>query len=304
MNNPFHAGERQAQALAGFDVVAHGIREAMPEQHQLFFTALPYLFISTLDEDGWPVATLLCGPAGFIRVPDDGHLRVNAPRRADDPALAVLQTGKQIGALGIDFSNRRRNRVNGRIGRMDKNRIEIVVDQSFGNCPQYIQIRKLTDVPVSRPLAPREDMTMPDDEARALIARADTFFIASHAPDGADVSHRGGQPGFAHLVGNRLWIPDYRGNKYMNTLGNLLAEPRAALLFIDFDNGDVLHIQGTTQIHWQPDEISVPAGTERYWTLDITRLWRFRSALPWRADAVEYSSATLSTGHWQRESES
>ena len=68
--------------------------------------------------------------------------------------------------------------------------------------------------------------------------------------------------------------------QFLETLGNLLAEPRAALLFIDFDNGDVLHIQGTTQIHWQPDEISVPASTERYWTLDITRLWRFRSALP------------------------
>ena len=108
MKSPFHTGELQAQQLAGFDVVAHGIREAMPEQHQLFFAALPYLFISTLDDNGWPVATLLSGPAGFIRAPDDGHLRVNAPRRTDDPALAALQPGKQIGALGIDFSNRRR----------------------------------------------------------------------------------------------------------------------------------------------------------------------------------------------------
>ena len=298
MKSPFHTGELQAQQLAGFDVVAHGIREAMPEQHQLFFAALPYLFISTLDDNGWPVATLLSGPAGFIRAPDDGHLRVNAPRRTDDPALAALQPGKQIGALGIDFSNRRRNRVNGRIGRMDKNRIEILVDQSFGNCPQYIQIRTLTDVPVSLPLPAREEMTQADADARALIARSDTFFIASHGHDGADVSHRGGQPGFAHLVGNRLWVPDFRGNKYMNTLGNLLAEPRAALLFMDFDNGDILHVQGTTQIHWQPQEIPGPAGAERYWTLDITRLWRFRAALPWRAHAVEYAPTTLKSGLW------
>lgn len=46
-------------------------------------------------------------------------------------------------------------------------------------------------------------------------------------------------------------MPDFRGNRYMNTLGNLLAEPRAALLFIDFDRGDVLHLQGKTQILWQ-----------------------------------------------------
>ena len=84
----------------------------------------------------------------------------------------------------------------------------------------------------------------------------------------------------------------------MNTLGNLLAEPRAALLFMDFDNGDILHVQGTTQIHWQPQEIPGPAGAERYWTLDITRLWRFRAALPWRAHAVEYAPTTLKSGLW------
>ncbi len=298
MKNPFHADEILAQDMAGFDVEAHGIREAMPEQHRLFFAALPYLFISTLDENGWPVATLLTGPAGFIRTPDDTHLRINAPRRTDDPALTALQPGKQIGGLGIDFSNRRRNRVNGRIGRIDKNRIEIVIDQSFGNCPQYIQIRKLTDVPVSLPLPAREDMTEPDADARALIGRSDTFFIASHAHGGADVSHRGGQPGFAHLVGNRLWVPDYRGNRYMNTLGNLLAEPRAALLFMDFDNGDILHLQGHTQIHWQPEVFPGPQGAERYWSLDITRVWRFRAALPWRAASADFSPATLKTGHW------
>jgi predicted pyridoxine 5'-phosphate oxidase superfamily flavin-nucleotide-binding protein len=298
MNSVFHADEILAQDLAGFDVSSHGIREAMSEQHRLFFAALPYLFVATLDQNGWPVATILTGPAGFIRAPDDKHLRVNAPRRPDDPAQAALEPGKQVGALGIDFSNRRRNRANGRIGRMDKNRIEILIDQSFGNCPKYIQIRKLTDVPVHKPLPVREDMTEPDEDARALIARADTFFIASHAHGGTDVSHRGGQPGFAHLVGNRLWVPDYRGNQYMNTLGNLLAEPRAALLFIDFASGDILHLQGHTRIHWQPEEIPGPSGAERYWSLDITRVWRFRAALPWRGEAPDYSPATLGTGQW------
>ena len=298
MKSVFHAGEILAQDLAGFDVSAHGIREAMPEQHRLFFAALPYLFVATLDENGWPVATILTGPAGFIRAPDDNHLRVNAPRRHDDPAQAALEAGKEVGALGIDFSNRRRNRANGRIGRIDKNRIEILIDQSFGNCPKYIQIRKLTDVPLHKPLPAREDMTEPDEDARALIARSDTFFIASHAHGGTDVSHRGGQPGFAHLVGNRLWVPDYRGNQYMNTLGNLLAEPRAALLFIDFLSGDILHLQGHTHIHWQPEEIPGPPGAERYWSLDITRVWRFRAALPWRGEAPDYSPATSGTGQW------
>lgn len=75
----------------------------------------------------------------------------------------------------------------------------------------------------------------------------------------------------------------------MNTLGNLLAEPRAALLFMDFDNGDILHLQGHTLIHWQPEVFPGPEGAERYWSLDITRVWRFRAALPWRAASADFS---------------
>lgn len=297
----FHVGERQAQALAGFELQSAPIRSAMPEQHRLFFAGLPYLLASTIDDHGWPLATLFTGPSGFIRSPDDTHLRINAPRRQDDPALAAMLSGKEIGILGIDFSNRRRNRANGRIGRMDKNRIEIVIDQSFGNCPKYIQIRELQPVSSIDPLPIREDLPQLDEDARALIRRADTFFIASHAHSnqpqgGADVSHRGGQPGFVKIDGNRLWIPDFAGNKFMNTLGNLLAQPRAALLFPDFDNGDILHLQGTTEIVWQPDAINGPAGAERYWCVDITRVWRFRQALPWRGRHVQYSPATLATG--------
>jgi len=299
----FHPDERRAQALAQFEIVSAPIRSAMPEQHREFFAALPYVLASTLDEHGWPVATLLTGPRGFISAPDATHLRINAPRRQDDPALAAMHSGREIGLLGIDFSNRRRNRANGRIGRMDKNRIEIAVDQSFGNCPKYIQIRELVDCAQPGPLPVREDLTALDDNARKLIGSADTFFVATHAHSdtpqgGADVSHRGGQPGFVRMDSNRLWIPDFTGNKFMNTLGNLLAQPRAALLFPDFDTGDILHLQGTTEILWQPDALNGPAGAERYWCVELTRAWRFRAALPWRGRHVQYSPATLATGVW------
>ena len=108
----FHPDELRAQALAGFDRVSGNIYTSMPEQHREFFAALPYLFVATLDEQGWPVATLFNGPSGFLRTPDSNHLRISAPRRQDDPAQAALQTGSLVGALGLDFSNRRRNRAN------------------------------------------------------------------------------------------------------------------------------------------------------------------------------------------------
>lgn len=303
VNDVFHPDERRAQALAQFDITSAPIRAAMPEQHRTFFAGLPYLLASTIDDEGWPLATLFTGPPGFVSSPDDTHLRINAPRRQDDPALNAMFSGKEIGILGIDFSNRRRNRANGRIGRMDKNRIEIAVDQSFGNCPKYIQIREIYPVDSATPPAAREDLAQLDDEARALIHRADTLFVASHAysekaQGGADVSHRGGQPGFVKIDGNRLWIPDFVGNKFMNTLGNLLAKPRAALLFPDFDTGDILHLQGTTEIVWQPETIKGPEGAQRYWCVDVQRAWRFRQALPWRGRNVEYSPASLGTGQW------
>jgi len=303
MSGPvFHPDELRAQALAGFELVGSGIYRTMPEQHRAFFAALPYLFVATLDEQSWPVATLFSGPPGFLRTPDDGHLRISAPRRSDDPAQAMLQSGKPVGALGLDFSNRRRNRANGVIGRTDKNRVEIVVNQSFGNCPQYIQRREL--YPVSGVPQPVEHLAALDAAAQALIRQADTCFVASCAhrelaQGGVDISHRGGKPGFIHLEGDRLWMPDFRGNRYMNTLGNLLAEPRAALLFIDFERGDVLHLQGETQILWQPDSGWGVAGAERYWRFDIHSAWRFAAALPWRGRNLEYSPATLATGIWQ-----
>ena len=82
----FHPDELRAQTLAGFDRVGGGIYPAMPDQHRAFFAALPYLFVATLDDRGWPIATLFSGPPGFLRTPDDTHLRISAPRRSDDPA--------------------------------------------------------------------------------------------------------------------------------------------------------------------------------------------------------------------------
>ena len=97
---------------------------------------------------------------------------------------------------------------------------------------------------------PVESLDHLDGAARAAIAAADTFFVASRsragngAMFGADISHRGGRPGFIRVDGDVLTIPDFRGNRYFNTLGNLLAEPRASLLFVDFASGGLLQLTG------------------------------------------------------------
>jgi predicted pyridoxine 5'-phosphate oxidase superfamily flavin-nucleotide-binding protein len=168
------------------------------------------------------------------------------------------------------------------IADVDARGVVVAVGQSFGNCPQYIQPRDL--VPVAARAAPAERFGGLDRAAAQAIASADVCFVASGArtdepTGGVDVSHRGGPRGFIRVDGDVLTIPDYRGNRYFNTLGNLVSHPRAALVFPDFTTGDLLHVQGTTEIQWDGPEVRAVPGAERLWRVRVERGWRRRGAL-------------------------
>jgi predicted pyridoxine 5'-phosphate oxidase superfamily flavin-nucleotide-binding protein len=283
----FHEDERRVQELAGQRPGRAAIRAFMPEQHRAFFPLLPCLFTATLDEAGAPVASMLWGPAGFVHSPDPATLRVDALPAPGDPAASGFATGQPIGLLGLDLTTRRRNRANGRLLVIDDG-ITVAIEQSFGNCAQYIQTR----MPVPQARLPQATQTLPalDDAARRVITAADTFFVASRsratieADGGLDVSHRGGRPGFVAVRDDTLVVPDFRGNRFFNTLGNLLGDPRAGLLFVDFATGDLLQLQGTVTIEW---------GEPRHWTVAIERAWRRPAALPFDWTFGAYAPTTL-----------
>jgi predicted pyridoxine 5'-phosphate oxidase superfamily flavin-nucleotide-binding protein len=296
----FHEDEAKAQALAGHQRPSRAaIRPFMPDQHREFFALLPYLFVATLDADGWPMASVLTGELGFVQSPDPATLSIGAQPALDDPAAPTFTAGADVGLLGIDFTTRRRNRANGRLVAVDT-RLTVAIAQSFGNCAQYIQTR--TPSPRAAAGAPPESLDHLDDAARALIAASDTFFVASRSragigDGGLDMSHRGGKPGFVGVAGDALAIPDFRGNRFYNTLGNLLGDPRAGLLFIDFASGDVLQLQGRAAIDWHP-EGSGPTGAERLWRVEIARAWRRRGAFPFAWRFGDFAPTTLATGTW------
>jgi len=297
---PFNADEQAAQALAGYRMGRAPVRPLLPEQHREFFGLLPYLFTATPDAQGWPMASVLTGSPGFIASPDPTTLRIDALPREGDPAALDFAAGADIGLLGIDLSTRRRNRANGRIVTRDEG-LTVHIAQSFGNCPQYIQTRKV--VGRDRKPGPVETLAGLDEAARDLIESADTFFVASRgraelgAEGGFDMSHRGGRPGFVGVHGDTLVIPDFRGNRFFNTLGNLLGDPRAGLLFLNFGTGEMLQLQGTVAIDWHPGEIG-PEGTERLWRVRVARAWRTRSAFPYLTIFGDYAPSTLVTGIW------
>ncbi|MBK5002315.1 2Fe-2S iron-sulfur cluster binding domain-containing protein [Pseudomonas sp. S31] len=304
--SPWHAGEKRLQERVGVSerMEAFGqkvIRDYMPEQHRAFFQQLPFMVAGTVDAGGNPWATLLEGPEGFVESPDPRQLLIHVLPPDDDPATPGLAAGEAIGLLGIELHTRRRNRLNGVLRASADGLLQVQVQQSFGNCPQYIQLRDY--VRVAAPAGQRQDSSALDGAAGAMIESADTFFVASYFTDASgqravDVSHRGGRPGFVRVEGNRLTIPDYAGNLHFNTLGNLLENPRAGLLFVDFRSGDVLQVSGRTQVILDSPLIQAFEGAERLWTVDVEQVVRRPAAtsLRWRFD--EYAPTSLLTGTW------
>jgi hypothetical protein len=276
----------------------------MPDQHRQFFTLLRYAFVSVPDSDGWPLATILTGPPGFVHAPSPTILRIDAAPSPSDPAASGFRVGNEIGILGLDLTTRRRNRANGRIAAVDRDGLSVEITQSFGNCAQYIQTRTISADEQPSPGGRVATIDGLDDDARRLIGASDTFFVASRSraeagsAGGLDVSHRGGRPGFVRAEGNTLFVPDFKGNRFFNTLGNFLGDNRAGLLFIDFATGDLLHCIGTVSIDWAFPVTELPVGAQRFWRVDITRTWWRPRALPFVWDFGDYAPTTLSTGIW------
>ena len=306
--SPWHAGEKQLQAHVGVAerMEAFGrkvIRSEMPDQHRTFYQQLPFMLYAAVDADGHPWASVLEGQPGFAHSPEPGLLQFRSLPAFDDPAQ--LSEGSAIGLLGIELHTRRRNRINGHVSAMTMDGFAVTVDQSFGNCPQYVQLRQFRSVPLTDPATrAAQHFGELDDASKAMIAEADTFFVASYVDvDGersVDVSHRGGQAGFVQVEGNRLTIPDFAGNLHFNTLGNLLLNPRAGLLFIDFNTGDLLQLSGRTEIILDGPQVEAFQGAERLWTIDVEQVVRRPAALSlrWRFDGV--SPTSLLTGTWEQ----
>jgi predicted pyridoxine 5'-phosphate oxidase superfamily flavin-nucleotide-binding protein len=271
--SPFHAGELEMQERAGMrQRLAAGaprfIREHMSVQHRDFFAQLPFVVAGALDDAGRPWAGILAGDPGFMSTPDDRHLHIRAAPAAGNPLAEALRAGANVGLLGIEFHTKRRNRTNGVIDAVTPRKIRVRVLQSYANCPQYIATRTLEFAPAAGAgTAARENGSL-SAHAVALIDASRTLFIASALGirEGCDVSHRGGEPGFVS-VGERdgrthLWIPDYRGNNFFNTFGNISRYPRAGLAFADFTHGRVLMLSGDARVVWEGERRGLSFTTE------------------------------------------
>lgn len=295
----FHQGEQSVQERVGVrekmaPIGQRVFRNFMPDQHRELFTRLPYLVVGALDNRGQPWASLLFGGPGFITSPDDRRLRINARPTNGDPLADGLLGNSPVGLLGIELESRRRNRANGRIVQTDDYGFTVAIEQSFGNCPKYIQSRvpdTMAPPPSARKSPARRRAASLNDRTAAIIRRADTLFIASAHPgaaetdaanQGVDVSHRGGPHGFVHVSGAReLILPDYVGNFFFNTLGNLLLNPRAGLVFPDFQSGDLLFVAVQASVDWKRVDDGRFPGAQRLVQLAIRDVIHLEAVMAW-----------------------
>ncbi|MDE0174293.1 MAG: pyridoxamine 5'-phosphate oxidase family protein [Defluviicoccus sp.] len=282
----------------------------MPDQHRDFYGALPFVLVGTVDGEGWPWASIVPGRPGFITSPDPRTLDIGAPPLHGDPLRGTLKGGVHIGLLGIEPHTRRRNRMTGRVASVRGDGFTIAVNRTFGNCTQYIQTRSVELGPdIDGPRREREVFRSDrfDDDVCRIVERTDTLFVASahldeNEPDaqGADVSHRGGKPGFVRIEDRRTFaFPDFSGNNHFNTVGNILLNPKAGFLFIDFESGDLVYLTGDAEIVWSGAEVDGFRGAQRLIRFHAEQVIRVANALPLRFAFGEYSPLLKETGSWE-----
>ncbi|KAJ5319976.1 hypothetical protein PENANT_c040G06131 [Penicillium antarcticum] len=322
--NGWHPGEISIQRKLGYASAVSDhwsiVTGFLPEQHRLFHTShLPFIPITTLDEDGHPWASIVAGQTGdigFVNSPNSRTLSMNLRMWDGDPLLDTVKAWLEerretaperflTAGLGIEFSTRRRNKFAGAIRNVRRRtnseyQIDFEIIEAIGNCPKYINIRKLIPHPQTQPevvyrrqhLAPRERLP---EEVIQFILEADTVFmgtifnpessVSQIYPSHAGMNARSGLPGFIRVSpsdGRTVVIPDYSGNRFASSLGNIEASGVAGLTIVSFTTGDIVYLTGTAENIVGPPALKIMARHASLTSVNITGFTFVRNALPVR----------------------
>ncbi|MFC0216546.1 pyridoxamine 5'-phosphate oxidase family protein [Paenibacillus chartarius] len=297
MTDVYHSGELSVQRLAGAEIAAQQnsriVRTSIPKGAVAFLKGQALMIVASVDEKGRVWSSFLTGDPGFIDVEDEVTITIHSDPVKNDPLLRNLASSPEIGLLAIDFSKRMRMRINGTGYFEGGRRLVVKTEQVYGNCPQYIHKRTMSPNGVFQRLLKSEQRGPGlTPEQQVWIRNSDTFFIGSSSSEGkADVSHRGGPPGFIKVIDERtLLFPDYYGNSMFNTLGNIYSNPSSGLLFIDFNNGHSLQLTGKSEIIWDVNTLTEFPAAERIVRFEINEVLFTENGTQLGWSFVEFSS--------------
>ncbi|KAG0051369.1 hypothetical protein BGZ83_003835 [Gryganskiella cystojenkinii] len=330
LRDRWHSGEKWVQDQMNVrDQVEQSsaiFRPYLTQQMQEFVPGLEYMFLGTLDSDGRPWVSILAGPKGFMRSPRSKTLEINIAKHelrglegVHDPIYNNLVSGESFSqgdktmwsGVALDFSNRRRNKMNGVLNKKDllvadpttgELHINLTVEQTIGNCPKYITIRELYYPTEESNHEGSSIFDLDEDQGltelqQSVVRQADCVFISSRhidesLPDqtsGMDCNHRGGNPGFVHLEGRTITFPDYSGNRFFNTLGNIAEDERVGLLFLSFETGDTLQFTGRAKLLFGEESQAMYPHSQRVVQVTLDSVVFRRAALPFRMRTKELS---------------
>ena len=93
-----------------------------------------------------------------------------------------------------------------------------------------------------------------DTHMRNFIARAPFLCLGTSSEQGADVTPRGDRPGFVHVLDDTtILVPDWPGNNRLDTLTNIVLNPRVGLLLFIPGVDETLRINGVAEVTTDPD---------------------------------------------------
>ncbi|KAG0228345.1 hypothetical protein BGW41_003444 [Actinomortierella wolfii] len=144
---------------------------------------------------------------------------------------------------------------------------------------------------------PRGGTTILSEYEQEIIRQADCVFLATRYIDealpaqtnGMDCNHRGGNPGFVRIKDNTILIPDYSGNRFYQSLGNIVNDSRIGLLFIGMTTGDTLHITGRARVLLNEEAQKLYPRVQRLVLVEMDDALLQKEALPFTFKTKELS---------------
>ncbi|WP_299799779.1 pyridoxamine 5'-phosphate oxidase family protein [uncultured Maribacter sp.] len=285
MNSIFHDGQLAVQKIAGEEDIAIQripmLAVSLHPRSIAFIEHQVLAFAGSEDVNGAIWLSLLVGERGFIVIPSVEEIKFDLTKvtsTTDDIFFTNIVTKPTVGLLFHEAARRARYRAWGEATKTD-NEISVAIKMGYPSCPKHIQ-REEIEVPAKTKDALKtsfEKGSSLGDSEKKWISTAHTFFISTQTKKGdIEASHRGGDPGFIEILENgQLRVPDYLGNSMFSTLGNIYENPKAALLFVNYEKGETLQLSGTAALEFDQnsaDDFYKSGETGRFWTFE-TKQW-------------------------------
>lgn len=217
----WHQGEEAMHQLLKVPSRDNPTVQGLPGSYAMRVTQSPLVALGTLDAEGRPWTSIWGGERGFAQPVAQGVLGFNSGVDTQhDPVFEALWNGsREVGkvveysdvggrvmsALAIDLDTRDRVKLAGRMiagaqtGEQEA-QMAMLVTESLGNCPKYLNRKKIEPHDV-RPELVAEGLPLPT-EAVDLLGKADVWFMSSTNGETMDTNVRGGMPGFTRVLKN------------------------------------------------------------------------------------------------------